>query len=87
MNNKLRFSSPSVLPTDTCPIRMNHFVQNLPYMALATRVLGTEAAAADWMCTPAPALGQQRPADMLLVDPLRVQRLLIQLEQDAQTSR
>lgn len=80
MNNKLRFTSPDVLSPDTCPIPMITFVQSLPCMGLATRVFGSEAAATNWMCTPALELDQRRPADVIVTDPLLVQNLLIRLE-------
>ena len=54
-------------------------------MALATRALGSESAASTWMCAPAAALDQRRPADVLLTEPQLVHDLLVRMERRAAT--
>ena len=80
-----RFSSPGVLSPDFCPIPLDGFVQGMPCMALATRALGSESAASAWMCAPAAALDQRRPADVLLTEPQLVHDLLVRMERGAAT--
>lgn len=82
MERKSRFSKPSKLSLNTFSTPLTGFVQSLPFIALATRVLGNEAAAVDWMLTPALALGQRRPSDVLLISPQLVEDLLLRLEDD-----
>jgi len=76
MERQSRFSEIGVLSPDICPFPLTSFVQNLPFMDLATCVFGSEAAAAEWMCTPSLALCQRRPVDALLTDPQLVKDLL-----------
>lgn len=80
MERELRFSKPGVLSPNARPAPLTGFVQALPFIALATRVLGNEATAAEWMCTPALALGLKRPVDVLLTNPQLVEDLLLRLE-------
>jgi hypothetical protein len=77
---KSRFSNPTVLSIDACPIPLTLFLQGLPFVALASRVLNNETAAVEWMLTPALALGDQRPMDVLSSNAQFVESVLLRLQ-------
>jgi len=82
MIRKSRFSNPTVLSPDVCPVPLAGFIQRLPFVNLATQVFGSEAVAVEWMCTPARALGYRRPIDVVSTNPQLVEKVLLRLENE-----
>jgi putative toxin-antitoxin system antitoxin component (TIGR02293 family) len=80
MDGKLRFATPGALASDTDTLQLEGFIRNFPFMAQATRVLGSEAAAVEWLQTPAIGLDQRRPIDVMLTDPQLVHDLLVRMD-------
>lgn len=82
----LRFTNPGVLSPDREPVPLEHFRDSLPSRVTieviqeATRILGSENAATQWLHTSSLGLNHRRPVDLLATHPELVNYLLTNLE-------
>ena len=80
MDGKLRVATPGALSPETGTLPFEGYAKDLSIMVQATRVLGSKAAAAEWLQSPAIGLNQRRPIDVMLTDPQLVHDLLVRMD-------